>query len=209
MLRVSSFPAGGLHCAVPAVVGTASAFRRRLAARNQTRRIQDHGQAPGRAVTLYSRTGKDLTQRFPLIVEAVGHLRLRSCMIDGEAVVCDDGSVPSFDLLRRRSQGARGLMYAFDLIELNGDDLRREPIEARKEALARSLTKVSTPGLQYNEHVEDDGATVFLHACRLGLEGIVSKLKGRGYQSGRSPHWIKSKNPASVAARREAEEDWY
>jgi bifunctional non-homologous end joining protein LigD len=62
--------------------------------------------------------------------------------------------------------------------------------------------------LFFNEDVEGDGPVVFAHACRLGLEGIVAKRKGSRYQSGRSPHWIKSKNPASPAAIREAMEDW-
>jgi ATP-dependent DNA ligase len=59
----------------------------------------------------------------------------------------------------------------------------------------------------HNEHIEEDGVIVFEHACKLGLEGIVSKRKGSPYSSGRSPHWLKS-NPASPAVRREAEEDW-
>jgi bifunctional non-homologous end joining protein LigD len=98
-------------------------------------------------------------------------------------------------------------MFAFDLIELNGDDLRRKPIEQRKAALAKVLGRAS-PRIQFNEHIEEDGALVFDHACRLSLERIVSKRKGSPYSSGRSPHWMKSKNPDSAAVRREAEEDW-
>jgi bifunctional non-homologous end joining protein LigD len=63
--------------------------------------------------------------------------------------------------------------------------------------------------VQFNEHIEgEDGAAVFAHACKLGCEGIVSKRKGSRYRSGRSRDWLKSKNPASEAVRREAEEDW-
>jgi len=69
------------------------------------------------------------------------------------------------------------------------------------------LSKAS-PGILLNAHFEHDGPTVFAHTCRLGLEGIVSKRKDSPYRSGRSPDWIKSKNPASAAARREVEEDW-
>jgi bifunctional non-homologous end joining protein LigD len=98
-------------------------------------------------------------------------------------------------------------MYAFDLIELNGDDLRREPIEARKIALAKLLAKAA-PGIQVNEHIEQDGALVFEHACKLGLEGIVSKRKGSRYSAGRSSHWLKCKNPESAASKREAEIEW-
>jgi ATP-dependent DNA ligase len=63
-------------------------------------------------------------------------------------------------------------------------------------------------GLRLNEHIEADGPTVFAHACKMGLEGIVSKRKDSPYRSGRSPDWIKSKNLACEAVKREAEEDW-
>jgi bifunctional non-homologous end joining protein LigD len=99
------------------------------------------------------------------------------------------------------------LLYAFDLIALDGDDLRREPLDTRKATLA-SLLKRAAPGLRLNEHIEADGPTVFAHACRIGLEDIVSKHKMSTYRSGRSPDWIKSKNPACEAVRREADEDW-
>jgi bifunctional non-homologous end joining protein LigD len=71
-------------------------------------------------------------------------------------------------------------MFAFDLIELNGEDVRRDPIEKRKASLAKLLSRAA-PRIQFNEHIEEDGATVFLHACKLGLEGIVSKRKGSRY----------------------------
>jgi bifunctional non-homologous end joining protein LigD len=78
----------------------------------------------------------------------------------------------------------------------------------RKATLASVLTKAG-PGLRFNEHMEhDDGETVFRHACKMGLEGIVSKGKGSSYRSGRSPDWLKMKNPACAAVKREAEEDW-
>ena len=78
----------------------------------------------------------------------------------------------------------------------------------RKATLA-SLLRRAAPGLRFNEHLdEEDGPLVFAHACKLGLEGIVSKRKDSRYSSGRSPHWIKSKNPNAPAVKREAEEDW-
>ena len=80
-------------------------------------------------VRLYSRAGNDLTDRFPLIVEALVGLRPRSVILDGEAVACDDSGVSSFDRLRHRHHDASVFLYAFDLIELNGEDLRREPLE--------------------------------------------------------------------------------
>ena len=80
----------------------------------------------GKRVKLYSRPGNDLTARFPLIVEALARLRSHSCIIDGEAVACRDDGVASFDLIRHWHHGDGTFLYAFDLIELNGDDLRRE-----------------------------------------------------------------------------------
>jgi bifunctional non-homologous end joining protein LigD len=143
----------------------------------------------GPRVRLYSRPGNDLTRRFPLIVDALARLRSRSWRS------CHHGA------------NERVFLYAFDLIELNGDDLRRDPLEVRKATLASVLAKAA-PGMRFNEHIEGDGPTVFAHACKLGLEGIVSKRKGSTYRSGRSPDWLKMKNPSAAAATREAEEDW-
>jgi bifunctional non-homologous end joining protein LigD len=161
----------------------------------------------GERVRLYSRPGNDFTRRFPLIVDALSRLRSRSCIIDGEAVVCDDNGVTSFDRIRYRRHDGDAFLYAFDLIELNGDDMRRDPLEVRKATL-RSLLAKAGLGLRFNEHMEGDGPTVFAHACKMGLEGIVSKRKDSMYRSGRSPDWLKSKNPAAPAVKREAEEDW-
>ena len=169
-----------------------------------------------RRVRLYSRPGNDLTERFPLIVEAVAALNARSCIIDGEAVACDDDGIASFERICYRHYDKTVFLYAFDLIELNGDDLRREPFMVRKATLASligqemlaGLLGSAVPGLRFNEHIEADGPTVFQHACKLGLEGIVSKHKNSRYISGRSLHWIKSKNPDAPAVKREVEIDW-
>jgi bifunctional non-homologous end joining protein LigD len=98
-------------------------------------------------------------------------------------------------------------LYAFDLIELNGDDLRRDPLVVRKATLASVLARAAS-GLRLNEHIEHDGPSVFAHACRMGLEGIVSKRKASPYRSGRTADWIKSKNPDAPAVKREAEQEW-
>src|SRR5258707_4791702 len=162
----------------------------------------------GDRVRLYSRPGNDMTRRFPLIAEALTGLRSRSCIIDGEAVACDDNGLASFERIRYRQHDGDVFLYAFDLIELNGDDLRRELLEVRKATLASVLVKAG-PGIRLNEHLEhDDGELVFRHACNMGLERIVSKRKGSPYRSGRSPDWLKMKNPACAAVKREAEEDW-
>jgi bifunctional non-homologous end joining protein LigD len=160
----------------------------------------------GDHVRLYSRPGNSLTERFPLVVEALLGLRSRSCIIEGEAVCCDDKGVPSFNRIRYRRHDGSVFLYAFDQIEFNGDDLRREPLEVRKATLASVLARAA-PGVRLSEHIEADGPTVFAHACKMGLEGIVSKHKGSRYMSGRSLNWLKSKNPASEPVRREREED--
>jgi bifunctional non-homologous end joining protein LigD len=161
----------------------------------------------GDRVRLYSRPGNDFTRRFPLIVDALSRLRSRSCIIDGEAVACDDNGVASFDRIRNHRANGSVFLYAFDLIELNGDDLRRDPLQVRKATL-RSMLANAGLGLRFNEHLEGDGPTVFAHACKMGLEGIVSKRKDSAYRSGRSPDWLKMKNVDAPAVKREAEEDW-
>ena len=113
----------------------------------------------------------------------------------------------SFNLIRHHRHNDRAFLYAFDLIELNGDDLRRDPLEVRKATLRSMLAKAGL-GLRFNEHMEGDGPTVFAHACKMGLEGIVSKRLGSRYRSGRSPDWLKMKNSNAPAVKREAEEDW-
>jgi len=161
----------------------------------------------GAQVRLYSRPGNDLTRRFPLIVNTLARLRSRSCNIDGEAVACDDNGVASFDLIRHHRANDSIFLYAFDLIELNGDDLRRDPLHVRKATL-RFIVANASPSIRFNEHIEGDGPTVFAHACKMGLEGIVSKRRDSAYCSGRSPDWLKMKNANAPAVKREAEEDW-
>jgi ATP-dependent DNA ligase len=138
----------------------------------------------GKRVKLYSRPGNDLTDRFPLIVQALARLCSNSCIIDGEAVACGEDGISSFDRIRYRRQDATVFLYAFDLIELDGDDLRRDPLDVRKTTLASLLARAG-PGLRFNEHMdEQNGPLVFQHACKLGLEGIVSKRRNSRYRSG-------------------------
>jgi bifunctional non-homologous end joining protein LigD len=134
-------------------------------------------------------------------------LPAHSFLIDGEAIVTDDDGLAVFDLIRRQRHGAAAVLCAFDLIELEGEDLRRAPLEHRKQKLSR-LVRTPHPGIVLNEHFEEDGAAVYRAACQLGCEGIVSKRLGSSYRLGRSPHWVKVKNPKAPAVKREAEEDW-
>jgi bifunctional non-homologous end joining protein LigD len=165
----------------------------------------------GDRVRVFSRWGTEWTDRVPVIVEAMRALPVSSATIDGEAVVCDPQGVTDFDALRsalsRRQGGKCVFLYAFDLIELNDRDLRPEPWTARREALAALLRK-SGAGLRLSEHLEGHGALMFRRACAIGLEGIVSKRRDSAYKSGRSPHWVKVKNPEAPAVRRIEETTW-
>jgi len=160
-------------------------------------------------VRLITRHRNDFTDRFPFIATAVKALPARSCVIDGEAIVCDENGLAVFDLIRGHGSNASAVLCAFDLLELDGKDLRRRPIEERKDLLAKLLhDSDSDLGIVLNKHYEEDGETVFREACRLGCEGIVSKRLGSTYRRGRSPLWLKVKNPDAPAVKREAEEDW-
>jgi bifunctional non-homologous end joining protein LigD len=179
----------------------------RKCGKDRVRERPDQGNRIERFLHLGRQSSASVFCHFPLIVEALVRLRSRSCIIDGEAVVCDDNGVASFDRIRHRRHDGDTFLYAFDLIELNGDDMRRDPLEVRKATLRSMLAKAGL-GLRFNEHLEGDGPTVFAHACKMGLEGIVSKRKDSMYRSGRSPDWLKMKNPEASAVKREAEEDW-
>jgi bifunctional non-homologous end joining protein LigD len=134
-------------------------------------------------------------------------LPVRSCVVDGEAIVCGDGGLAVFDLIRDHATNARAVLCAFDLLEVNGEDISRKPIEDRKRRLA-GLLRLPHEGVVLNEQFGGDGAMIYKHACALGCEGIVSKRLGSPYRAGRSAHWLKIKNPAAPAVRREAEEEW-
>jgi bifunctional non-homologous end joining protein LigD len=107
-----------------------------------------------------------------------------------------------FEELSRREAARTAILYAFDLIEHDCEDLRDRPFLERKAALAW-LLRDTEAGILLNEHVAEDGATVFAHACRLGAEGIVSKKVDGAYRSGPCRLWIKVRNPASIAVQRE------
>jgi ATP-dependent DNA ligase len=158
-------------------------------------------------VRLATRNGSDFTARYPKIVAAVESLPVRSCVIDGEAIVVNEDGLSIFDILRYRLRDDAAVLCAFDLIEADGADLRRQPLEHRKAMLAELLRGVRD-GIALNRHFSGDGAMIFEHACTLGCEGIVSKRLDSPYRSGRSPHWVKVKNPRAPAVKREAEEDW-
>jgi bifunctional non-homologous end joining protein LigD len=161
----------------------------------------------GGAVRLFTRRGYDWSARYPAISVTATLLRAKSFTVDGEAVVCGPDGVAIFDALHRRGTVTEAMLYAFDLLELDGEDLRCLALVDRKKRLARLLGGRRL-GIVLSDHTDDDGATIFRHACKLGLEGIVSKRLSAPYRSGPSRDWLKVKNPDSPAMVRAREVEW-
>jgi bifunctional non-homologous end joining protein LigD len=155
----------------------------------------------GRDVRLFTKRGGDYTARYPLVVEAISRLRVSSIVLDGEAICIQPDGRHDFPALWDRTNDAAVWLCAFDLLELDGEDLRSRPLLGRKKRLAKLLAK-DRPGLQFVEHVDGDGPMVFDHACKLGLEGIVSKRIDLPYKSGPSKSWQKVKNKEHPAMQR-------
>jgi hypothetical protein len=156
-------------------------------------------------VRIRTRNGYDWSDRFPLITAAAELLSASSFTIDGEGVILNANGTSDFDRLHSRRHDGEVQLLGFDLLELDGVDLRIEPLDRRKAGLA-GLLRGSRDGVQLVEHFDQaDGAMVFAHACRLGLEGIVSKRRDMPYQHGRSRAWLKIRNPQHPATRREWE----
>ncbi|PZF77959.1 DNA ligase D [Aestuariivirga litoralis] len=148
-------------------------------------------------VKLLTRKGLDWTRRFPTVAEAVKRLAARTALLDGEIIVQDEAGQTSFSGLQsdlKAGRHDRMVYYAFDLLHLDGFDLRGAPLVERKRLLAEIIAQ--SPGnfaLRYNDHIAEAGGDILPQACRLGLEGIVSKQLALPYVSGRGEHWVKSK----------------
>jgi len=147
------------------------------------------------AVRVFTRRGHDWTARFGGIVPALQRLKLRTAAIDGEAVIPDENGISDFfalhSALARRS-APNAVLMAFDLVHLNGEDLRGRMLEERRSRLAGAIGATS-PWLRMSEAIEEDGERVLQAAGRMGLEGIVSKRRDSRYSSGRSKSWRKAK----------------
>jgi bifunctional non-homologous end joining protein LigD len=137
----------------------------------------------------------------------VAALRPSAFVLDGEAVCCDPDGTANFERLHRQAHNDRVFLYAFDLLELGGIDLRPQPLEERRGNLQHLLRKANGGGVQFNEHIAGDGQTIFEHACKLGFESIVSKHRAHPYRSGPSKSWLKVKNPTAPAALRFKDEE--
>jgi bifunctional non-homologous end joining protein LigD len=149
-------------------------------------------------VRLYSRNAYDWTGRLAAIATAAERIKAKSFTIDGEAVALGPDGLSWLEELRRREAANTASLYAFDLIEHDGEDMRNRPFLDRKAALARLLRNTEA-GILFNEHIAEDGPIVFAHACRLGAEGIASKKIDSTYRSGSCRVWIKVRNPANIA----------
>ena len=152
----------------------------------------DHGR-----VALKTRTGLDWTEKFKgaAALDALAALPCTSALIDGELVVEAASGVSDFSALQgdlAAGRVDRMVFFAFDLLHLDGQDLTREKLVARKAALEKLLAGATGP-LRYSEHMEEGGPDLLRHACRLSLEGVVSKRRDAPYRSGRTGDWIKSK----------------
>ena len=145
-------------------------------------------------VTLWSRNGKDWTAAFPEVVHAVEQLKLRDALLDGEvASVLADGKT-SFQALQNAGAARETIVYfVFDLLRLGGDSLAKLPLEERKQRLLKLIGRKSTGRLRYSAHVTGNGDAFFAQACRMGLEGIVSKRRDLPHQPGQHGGWVKTK----------------
>ena len=147
---------------------------------------------------LWARTTSDYSNTFTRIRDAVAALPVDSAVLDGEAIVLRSDTTSDFEALRSRQGQAEAILVAYDIMEVDGQDVRPEPLEERRKRLAKLLSrsnKALRDGIQLSEAITGDGATIFRHACWMDLEGIVSKRIGSRYVSGRTRAWLKTKNP--------------
>jgi bifunctional non-homologous end joining protein LigD len=148
------------------------------------------------SVRLYSRKLKSLDTYFPQLVETLSRLNLEA-VIDGEVVVLDEEGRSHFELLRHRQRRGKDhlVYYVFDLLYLDGRDLRGLPLLRRKAILQELIESTSPPGVQFSDHVKEKGKALFEVASNRGLEGIVGKDAASPYLSGaRTEYWVKFKN---------------
>lgn len=149
----------------------------------------------GDAVHLWSRPGNDWSALLPGIREAILSLKIHDIVIDGEVVAHGAEGLQDFHGLRSRSGRRTAVLFAFDLVFVDGEDLRRLPLLDRKARL-QTLLSGADERLHYVEHLEVEGRVVFKHASALGLEGIVSKRRDSPYPHGVTRNWFKTKNPS-------------
>jgi bifunctional non-homologous end joining protein LigD len=160
-------------------------------------RIQDNAGSRNKKITLLTRKGLDWTDRMPELARSAAELPVESAILDGEVVVIDEKGATSFaDLQTAFQEGAKVHLsyFAFDLLHLDGHNLRNLPLLDRKNILAKLLASLDEDSpIHLSEHFEANGKKVFDRACALGAEGIVSKLASAPYSSTRGSSWLKAK----------------
>ena len=141
-------------------------------------------------VKVFTRRGNDWTKRFRKIAADASDIAIGSAIIDGEVVVPSASGVSDFSVLQNELKGrsTKVVLVAFDLLYLNGHDLRKLPLTARKAELRRIIHGTA---VQFSDSFEIDGQEMYQHACKLGLEGVVSKVRDSAYVSGRGNIWVK------------------
>jgi bifunctional non-homologous end joining protein LigD len=159
-------------------------------------------QRDGKRVRLFTKNGHDWTNRYPLIAESALRNRTTHFVIDGEAVLLGVDGVSDFNGLHSRRQDEEVQLYAFDILALEGGDLRDLPIELRKTNLARLLARRPDGIFVAPFEQGEIGPDLFRKACEFELEGLVSKRRGSRYRAGPSPNWIKVKNREHPAMAR-------
>jgi bifunctional non-homologous end joining protein LigD len=156
----------------------------------------------GDRVRLFTRNGYDWTSRYPLIVEVARRIRTKQFVLDGEAVLLGVDGISDFDGLCSGQHNDEIQLYAFDILALEGDDLRKLPLHLRKNNLARLLAR-RADGIHLAPFEQGEiGPDLFRAACDMMLEGLVSKRRDSRYRAGPSHDWIKVKNPNSPAMNR-------
>jgi len=165
-------------------------------------------QRDGNRVRLFTRNGYDWTNRYPLIVEAAHRIRTKQFVLDGEAVLLGVDEISDFDGLYSGQHNDEIELYAFDILALDGDDLRKLPLHLRKNNLARLLAR-RADGIHLAPFEQGEiGPDLFRAACDMMLEGLVSKRRDSRYRDGPSRDWIKVKNPKSPAMNRAKDALW-
>ncbi len=147
----------------------------------------------GLNVRLWSRAARDWSTHFTGITAAIRALPMHTLTMDGEAVAHDERGLPNFNALRSEDRAKRAILYGFDLLVRAGEDIRSWRCDDRREALLELLGRADTGAIRFSHDIDGEGEIVYRHACRLGLEGIISKLKAAPYRSGRDPNWRKVK----------------
>lgn len=161
-------------------------------------------------VRFTSKNRRNLTDRFPELLQISKLIKATSAILDGEIVALDEKGAPCFDGLRSRKNDAHCVVvyYAFDLLYLSGQDLTQTPLLSRKSTLRKILPKNPTQRIRYTDHIIGYGGPLFAELEKLNFEGMVAKRTDSLYVGGRTRAWLKIKTPAGKEEMRRRHEAW-